>query len=62
VFAWPGGTVIVKTGTWARAVWVGSGLNEDGTGERGVVSCDSNEVLVADGKAGIVDVEPGTLV
>ena len=62
VFAWPGETVVVKTGLSATAVRVGNGANEGATGEKGVLNCSSNEVLVADGKAGRVDVEPGTFV
>ena len=53
---------MVKTGTWATAVWVGKGANEDATGDMGVLSCANNEVLVGDGMDAIADTEPGTLV
>ena len=62
MFAWPGGTAVVKTGACASAVWDGNRVNAGAMEEMGVVSCGSNEVLVADGRDGIVEAEPGTLV
>jgi hypothetical protein len=62
VFGWPAETVVVKTGVWATAVWVGNRVDEGVPGEIGVLSCACNEVLVGDGMDGMIDVELGTLV
>lgn len=62
MFGCPAEIVIVKTGTWTTAVWVGNGANEGATGEPGVLSCASNDVFVADGGEGGVGVEAGRLV
>jgi len=62
VFGCPAGTVIVDTGTWAMAVWVGNRAGEGATGEMGVFSCASNEVFVGEGKDEGVGVEIGMLV
>ena len=62
MLGWPGKMVVMGTGFWEMAVWVGNGASEGGMGEIGVPNCASNEVLVADGTAGIVEVELGRLV
>jgi hypothetical protein len=62
VLRWPGETVIVASGISVAAVWVGNGVSEAAIGEMGVLNCASNEVLVADGTGGIVEVGLGRLV
>lgn len=54
----PEETVKVKTGTWAMAVSVGTGVDEAATDGIGVLSCGSKEVLVGDGREATVDVQP----
>ena len=62
MFGCPEEAVIVKTGTWATAVWVGNGANEGATGELGVLSCANKEVFVGEGSERGVGVKAGTLV
>lgn len=55
----PEETVIVITGTSATGVRLGNGVKEDAPEEIGVLGCGSNEVLVTEGKDGMVDVKSG---
>lgn len=49
--------VIGIPGLWTTVVWVANGVNEGTTGAIGVLGWGSRDVLVADAKDGIVDVE-----
>lgn len=55
----PGATVMVTTGSWGTAVWVGRGVREGATGEMGVVNWSSKAVLVGEGTDARVAVERG---